>query len=133
MKVYDRLLMELANQQYLSDEQYRQLLIENGLVYTADYDKATMEKPLLHTVVDVLEAVMNDMDVMRSVSTEFSDIGSAYQFLEQRTQNVKDKIAAIPDTNEQDSPFSLLYTRGGTATLGRYISGIDQSTINSLK
>lgn len=133
MTVYDRLLMELSNQMYLTEAQYIQLLTENGLTSTSSYDKSTMQKALLYTVIDVLDAVMNDVDSMRSVSTEFADIGAAYQFLEQREQNVKDKIAAIPDPQEESSPFSLLYTRGGTKTMGSYITGIDASTISNLK
>ena len=31
MKVYDRLMMELSNQQYLTEVQYKQYLIENNL------------------------------------------------------------------------------------------------------
>ena len=66
---------------------------------------------LLFTVIDALEAVTNDIDLMTGISTEFSDIGQAYQFLEARIQQVKDKIAAIPEPEEDYSCFSLMYTR----------------------
>jgi hypothetical protein len=36
-----------------------------------------MQKALLYTVIDVLEAVTNDIDLMTGISTEFSDIGQA--------------------------------------------------------
>ena len=111
MKVLDRLKMELSNQQYFSDEQYIQFLTENSLTPTDEYDKSTMQKSLLFTVVDVLEAVTNDIDLMPDISTEFSNIGQAYEFLEARIQQVKDKIAAIPDENEDYTCFSLMYTR----------------------
>ena len=111
MKVLDRLKMELSNQQYFSDEQYIQFLTENSLTPTDEYDKSTMQKSLLFTVVDVLEAVTNDIVLMRGISTEFSNIGQAYEFLEARIQQVKDKIAAIPDENEDYTCFSLMYTR----------------------
>ena len=111
MKVLDRLKMELSNQQYFSDEQYIQFLTENSLTQTDEYDKSTMQKPLLLTVVDILEAVTNDIDLMTGISTEFSNIGQAYEFLEARIQQVKDKIAAIPDENEDYNCFSLMYTR----------------------
>jgi len=62
-------------------------------------------------VLDVLEAVTNDIDLMTGISTEFSDIGQAYQFLEARIQQVKDKIAAIPVPDEDYSCFPLLFTR----------------------
>lgn len=111
MKVLDRLKMELSNQQYFSDEQYIQFLTENSLTPTDEYDKSTMQKNLLFTVIDVLEAVTNDIDLMTGISTEFSNIGQAYEFLEARIQQVKDKIAAIPDENEDYNCFSLMYTR----------------------
>ena len=111
MKVLDRLKMELSNQQYFSDEQYIQFLTENSLTQTDEYDKSTMQKSLLFTVVDVLEAVTNDIDLMTGISTEFSNIGQAYELLEARIQQVNDKIAAIPNENEDYNCFSLMYTR----------------------
>ena len=111
MQVLDRLKMELSNQQYFNDEQYIQFLTENSLVPTNEYDKPTMQKNLLYTVLDVLEAVTNDIDLMTGISTEFSNIGQAYEFLEARIQQVKDKIASIPDPEEDYTCFSLMYTR----------------------
>ena len=111
MQVLDRLKMELSNQQYFSDEQYIQFLTEHSLTQTDEYDKATMQRSLLFTVLDILEAVTNDIDLMTGISTEFSNIGQAYEFLEARIQQVKDKIAAIPDENEDYNCFSLMYTR----------------------
>ena len=111
MQVLDRLRMELSNQSYFSDEQYIQFLTENSLVPTDEYDKPTMQKNLLYTVLDVLEAVTNDIDLMTGISTESSNIGQAYEFLEARIQQVKDKIASIPEPEEDYSCFSLMYTR----------------------
>lgn len=133
MKVYDRLMMELANQQYLTEEQYNQYLIENDLDPTAEYVKADMQKELLFTVIDILEAMQNDIDIMTDISTEFTDIGQAYEFLEQRVFNLKDKIASIPDPEEEYSAFSLMYTRGGTKTYGGYVDGIKKNTIDNLE
>ena len=117
MQVLDRLRMELSNQQYFSDEQYIQFLVENSLVPTDEYDKPTMQKNLLYTVLDVLEAVTNDIDLMTGISTEFSNIGQAYEFLEARIQQVKDKIASIPDPEEDYTCFSLMYTRDGIPSI----------------
>lgn len=114
MQVLNRLKMELSNQEYFTDEQYIQFLVENDLTYTDEYVKADMQKNLLYTVLDVLEAVTNDIDLMTGISTEFNDIGQAYQFLEARIQQVKDKIASIPEPEEDYSCFSLMYTREGT-------------------
>ena len=117
MQVLDRLRMELSNQQYFSDEQYIQFLTENSLVPTDEYDKSTMQKNLLYTVLDVLEAVTNDIDLMTGISTEFSNIGQAYEFLEARIQQVKDKIASIPDPEEDYTCFSLMYTTDGIPSI----------------
>ena len=110
MKVLDRLRMELSNQSYFPEEQYIQFLVENDLDPTKEYIKGDMQKRLLYTVLDVLEAVTNDIDLMTGISTEFSDIGQAYQFLEARISQVKDKIMAIPELEEDYSCFSLMFT-----------------------
>ena len=130
MQVLDRLKMELSNQQYFSDEQYIQFLTENSLTPTDEYDKSTMQKSLLFTVIDVLEAVTNDIDLMTGISTEFSDIGQAYSFLEARIQQVKDKIAAIPDEDENYSCFSLMYTNNRSNNNKRKLSVISNDTID---
>ena len=105
MQVLDRLRMELSNQSYFSDEQYIQFLVENDLTPTDEYNKPTMQKQLLYTVLDILEAVSNDIDIMRSIETEFTNEGSAYKYIADRIQQVKDKIASIPDQEEEYSCF----------------------------
>jgi hypothetical protein len=112
MNVLDRLKLELSNKEYFSDEQYTQFLTENSLSATEEYDKQTMQKALLLTVIDVLEAVANDTDIMQSISTEFTTVGAAYKYIEQRIGQIKDKIASIPEPDEEYSCFSLMYTRG---------------------
>lgn len=111
MQVLDRLKMELSNQEYLDEDQYIQYIYENGLNPKDEYVKGNMQKNLLMTVVDILEAVANDIDTMTNISTEFSDIGQAYQFIEARISQVKDKIASIPDENEEYNCFSLMYEK----------------------
>lgn len=132
MKVYDRLLMELSNQQYLTEEQYKQYLIENDLNPEVDYIKADMQKNLYFTVIDILEAMQNDIDIMMSISTDFTDVSQAYEFLEARVLSLKDKIAAIPEPEEEYSAFSLMYTRGGAKTYGGVIDGISTDKIKNL-
>lgn len=130
MQVLDRLKMELSNQQYFSDEQYIQFLTENELTSTDNYIKADMQKNLLLTVLDVLEAVANDIDTMSSISTEFSDIGQAYQFIEERIRQVKDKIAAIPDPLEEYNCFSLMFTNNRTNNVRTGVGTISNETID---
>lgn len=112
MNVLDRLKLELSNKEYFSDEQYTQFLTENSLSATEEYDKQTMQKSLLFTVIDVLEVVANDTDIMQSISTEFTTVGAAYKYIEQRIGQIKDKIASIPEPDEEYSCFSLMYIRG---------------------
>lgn len=111
MTVLERLNLELANKEYLTDEEYKVLLAENSLTSATSYDKATMQKQLLLTVLDILEVVANDVDIMRRVETEFTTTSDAYKHLQERIQNIKDRIAGIPDSEEEYSPFSLMYTR----------------------
>ncbi|WP_455714123.1 hypothetical protein [Anaerosporobacter sp.] len=113
MTILERLKLELSNKEYLADGEYTQFLKENGfdVIIMPDYDKATMQKELLFTVVDILEVVANDVDIMRKVETEFTTTSDAYKYLQERIQNIKDRIASIPDIEEEYSPFSLMYTR----------------------
>lgn len=104
--------MELSNQEYFTDKQYTQFLSENNLSPTNVYNKNTHQRNLLLTVLDILEAISNDLDIMKSITTEFSTTGAAYKYIEQRIGQGKDKIASILAENEEYSCFSLMYTRG---------------------
>lgn len=110
MQILDRLKMELSNQEYFSDEQYTQFLLENGLSAVAEYNKATDQRQMLLSALDILEAVSNDIDIMRQTITEFTTTSQAYKYLEQRIQNLRDKIASIPEPEEEYSCFSLMFT-----------------------
>ncbi len=109
MTVLEVLKLELAN----TDAEYDQFLKENNYdtINEPAYDKATMQKALLLTVIDILEVVSNDVNIMRRVETEFSNTSDAYKHLQERIQNIKDRIASIPDLEEEYSPFSLIFTR----------------------
>lgn len=113
MTVLERLKLELNNKEYLTDTEYTQFLKENGFdtIIMPEYDKATMQKALLLTVIDILEVVSNDVDIMRRVETEFTTTSDAYKHLQERIQNIKDRIASIPDAEDEYSPFSLIFTR----------------------
>lgn len=105
MQILDRLKMELSNQEYFSDEQYTQFLLENGLSATAEYNKETDQRQMLLSALDILEAVSNDIDIMRQTITEFTTTSQAYKYLEKRIQNLRDKIASIPEPEEEYSCF----------------------------
>ena len=110
MQVIDRLKLELNNKEYFTDVEYTQFLTENNLAGTTEYDKSTMQRDLLYTVVDVLEALGNDIDLMRKVQTEFATVSEATKYIEKRIESTKKRILAIPDDTE-DSCFSLMFTR----------------------
>ena len=112
MKVLDRFKLELSNQPYFSDEAYIQFLAENYLEPDEEYRKDVMQRDLLQAVIDTLEAVSNDIDIMRSISTSFGTIGQAYDYIEQRIYQLNDKKAAIPMPYEEHSCFSMMFTRG---------------------
>lgn len=109
--VLERLKLELNNKPYYDDKTYTIFLQENTLCPADTYDKSIMQKSLLFTVLSIFETVINDIDLMRSIQTEFSNTSDAYKHLEQRIQNIKDRIASIPDLDEEYSVFSLMYTR----------------------
>ena len=111
MTILERLKLELANKEYLSDDEYKVFITENELLPTETYDKATMQKSLLLTVLDILEVVSNDVDIMRKVETEFTTTSDAYKHLQTRIASIKDRILSIPEPEEEYSPFSLMYTK----------------------
>lgn len=112
MKVLDRFKLELSNQPYFSDEEYIQFLQENYLDPDEEYRKDVMQRDLYQAVIDTLDAVCNDINIMRSISTSFGTIGQAYEYIEARIAQLNDKMAAIPMPYEDRSCFSMMFTRG---------------------
>lgn len=112
MQVLDRLKLELSNQEYFSDTEYIQFLAENYLEPTEEYNKETMQRDLYQAVIDILEAVCNDINIMRSISTGFGNIGQAYDYIEARIAQLEDKMAAIPLPYEGNSCFSMMFVKG---------------------
>jgi len=113
LTVLERLKLELSNKNYFSDDEYKTFLQENDLNPNDEYIKSTMQKPLLYTVVDILEAVSNNVDLLRKVETEFQTTGEAYKHLQSRITDIKKRIATIPDVQEPEnnSPFTLMWTK----------------------
>ena len=116
MTALDRLKIELNNKDYFEDDVYTMYLSENNLASTDNYDKSTMQRNLLLSVVDILEAVANDVDLMRKVSDDTTGLSTseAYKLLQSRIQDIKSRIATLPstDTTEEYSNISLLFTKG---------------------
>jgi hypothetical protein len=106
----ERLKVELSGKEYFSDEVYSMYLEENALNPAENYDKSTNQKELLYTVIDVLESLSNDIDLFRSVKTEFLSTGEAYKYLEKRINDINKRILALPnDEGDTDSNFSNMY------------------------
>lgn len=94
---YNRLTQELSGKQYFDEATYHMYLNENGLDGAATFNKDTDFKKLLRTVYDILEALSNNLDLFRSVETEFTTTGQAYEYLENRLQRLERRINSISD------------------------------------
>jgi hypothetical protein len=110
MLIIERLKMELNNKEYFTDNEYIVFLEENSLDAQSTYVKETHQRNLLYTVIDILEAVSNDVDLLRKTETEFMTTESAYKHLQERIEKIKQRIYTISD-NENDNMISLLFSR----------------------
>lgn len=107
----NRLQIELNNKQYYTDDVLTMYLDENGLTATATYQKSTMQKQLLQTVYDILQSLSNNVDLFRSVETEFATVGDAYKYLSKRMEDIQVRILAIPDsTVTKNSAINFLFS-----------------------
>lgn len=102
--VLDRLKIELNNKDYYSDNTYSMYLDENGLDSTANFNVITMKKALYQTVYDILDSLANNIDLFRSVETEFTTTSEAYKYLQERLNDIQAKILSIPDNPYEDEP-----------------------------
>lgn len=100
--ILNRLKLELGNKEYYSDEVYKTLLEENGLVWEDDYNKEDHEIGLLNTVIAILETLSNDVDIMRKISSnDLLTVDQAYKYLSQRIYNLKAKVIEIEEAKEE--------------------------------
>ncbi len=110
MKVIERLMMELNNKEYFTPNEYATFLEENSLDADTTYVKETHQRNLLYTVIDILEAVSNDIELLRKTQTEFMTTESAYKHIQERIEKIRQRIYSISD-NENDNMISLLFSR----------------------
>lgn len=92
----ERLKLELANKSYFTDAEYSVFLEENGLADSSTYDKSTNQLALLQTVLSVLQALQNNLDLYRSLNTEFVTQGQAYTALSNQIDSLEKRIAEMP-------------------------------------
>ena len=115
--ILERLKLELSNKDYYTDAEYSVFLEENNLagddIIDDTYDKKTMQRNLLLTVVDVLETLANDVDLMRKIDvTDIQNTSEAIEWLRKRINDVKQKISTIPiEGEEEHSNIHLMFTR----------------------
>lgn len=107
----ERLKIELNNKDYYTDDVFTMYLDENNLTATDTYSKTTMQKQLLQTVYDIMQSLSNNIDLFRSVETEFATTGEAYKYLKQRMDDIEVRILAIPDGTEvKPSVFNFMFS-----------------------
>lgn len=94
---YERLMMYLTHKQYYPEEEMGVYLSENGLEPSDLYNKDTDYRRMHCAILEILESLTNNIDVFRTVETEFATTSEAYNFLERRIQKLKQKIDEIPD------------------------------------
>lgn len=114
MTILERFKLELSNKEYYTDDEYKVFLQENDLSYSDNYDKKTMQRNLLLSVIDVLETLSNDTDLMRKIDAkEIQSTTEAIKWLRMRIDDIKQKIAIIPveGGTEQRTNIHLLFTR----------------------
>ncbi|BAH05478.1 hypothetical protein [Clostridium kluyveri] len=107
--VLERLKLELHHKDYFKDEEYSIYLKENNLDPIDTYNKEEMQRKLLFTIIDILETLVNDIDLMRKIedpTTQLS-ISECYKLLETRIQKIKDRIATLPDPDDEDGNSNI--------------------------
>lgn len=112
MRIIDRLMVELNHKAYYSEDEFRVILEENGLCGSDFYNKNEHYRKLLCTVLEVLEMLANNIDVFRTVETEFATTSEAYKYLERRIQRLQQRIDSIPDepiVGGRDSDFTHIF------------------------
>lgn len=105
MTTLERLKVELNQKPYFSDEIFNMYLEENDLNPAEKYNKAKDQRGLFGAVLDVLQSLANDIDLFRKTETEFISTDEAYKYLQRRLDNIKNRIAAIPDEGESRSDW----------------------------
>jgi len=108
MTTLNRLKTELGKD-YFADDVLEQYLQENNLEGSDKYNVKVMKRDLLTTVLDILQALCNDLELFRSIQTEYSTTGEAYSALQKRLLDVERRINAIPDPNHVNNVVSYLF------------------------
>ena len=103
----ERLKTELRADYLNNETEYEMFLQENDLNPSDTYDKTSMRKKLMQTTLDVLKAVMNDVNLYRKIETEFATTGGANSFFNKRIADLEREISYMPDNAEQEKNSSV--------------------------
>lgn len=104
-----RLKLELSHKSYFSDEEYCIFLSENGLIATDTYDKQKDELYLLQTLVAILQALSNNIDLYMRITTEFTSQSSAFSNIRTRIDELNKRIALIPTYESTANTITYLF------------------------
>jgi hypothetical protein len=98
MTVLERFKIEIGKQ-YFPDTTYVMYLDENGLYAGDTYIKSQMQRQLLMTLLDCLQALANDIDLFRRVDTQFATTSDAYLNLRDRIEDIERRINSLAEPN----------------------------------
>lgn len=105
----NRLKLELSNKAYFTDDEYAVFLEENGLIAIEEYSKDLDESYLLQSVIAILQALNNNIEIFMNVSTEFVNTTSAYKNLKDRIDELYKRIALIPSYHSTAKTITYLF------------------------
>lgn len=104
----ERLKLELANKSYVTDSEYSIFLEENGLTPSETYIGAEKFR-LLQTVLSIFESLQNNIDLYRSIETEFATTSSAYENIKIRIDELHKQIAKLPEYQPKVKSITYLF------------------------
>ena len=104
----ERLKLELANKSYFTDDEYSIFLEENSLTPSETYQIGEKLR-LLQTVLSIFESLQNNIDLYRSIETEFTTTSSAYENIKTRIDELHKQIAQLPEFQPKVKSITCLF------------------------
>lgn len=97
----ERLEMETKNIS-LTEPEKTVYLMENNLTSTADYDPTsnTNKKNILKTALSILNAIANDLQLMKNYKSDDITVSGFSDALEARINSLERQIRQLPDDND---------------------------------
>jgi len=113
-----RLKLELNNQTYYDnqDEILTSILEDNDLDAFDEYAKNNDQIQMLECVFDFLSTLANDTDVFIKVTSEFTTVSAAYNYLQRRLKDLRAEIDRLKEEERLNS-----YVDAGQSRLTSYM------------